>query len=208
MASNLDRSVIYTYTLQNNVSGTAQEIVEATGNADTKVKELKASEDQLSASADTATASLTRQEKQLLKQVTGLVALKGAVSGVTSGLITMGLVSESGAQKLQMLNAGFNVLTGFVTGIQALKLMNDSLTLSLLRSAIVNTYNAVIDSPWKLALVSAGLGAAAGVAIAYGASGSSPASSTTTNNIYINDTSNQAATANGLNVTIDGGRII
>jgi len=208
MASSLDRSVIYTYTLQNNVSGTAQEIVEATGNADTKVKELKASEDQLSASADTATASLTRQEKQLLKQVTGLVALKGAVSGVTSGLITMGLVSESGAQKLQMLNAGFNVLTGFVTGIQALKLMNDSLTLSLLRSAIVNTYNAVIDSPWKLALVSAGLGAAAGVAIAYGASGSSPASSTTTNNIYINDTSNQAATANGLNVTIDGGRII
>lgn len=208
MASNLDRSVIYTYTLQNNVSGTAQEIVEATGNADTKVKELKTSEDQLSASADTATASLTRQEKQLLKQVTGLVALKGAVSGVTSGLITMGLVSESGAQKLQMLNAGFNILTGFVTGIQALKLMNDSLTLSLLRSAIVNTYNAVIDSPWKLALVSAGLGAAAGVAIAYGASGSSPASSTTTNHIYIQDTSNQAATANGLNVTIDGGRII
>lgn len=208
MASNLDRSVIYTYTLQNNVSGTAQEIAEATGNADTKVKELKTSEDQLSASADTATASLTRQEKQLLKQVTGLVALKGAVSGVTSGLITMGMVSESGAQKLQMLNAGFNILTGFVTGIQALKLMNDSLTLSLLRSAIVNTYNAVIDSPWKLALVSAGLGAAAGVAIAYGASGSSPASSTTTNNIYIQDTSNQAATANGLNITIDGGRII
>lgn len=208
MASNLDRSVIYTYTLQNNVSGTAQEIAEATGNADTKVKELKTSEDQLSASVDTATASLTRQEKQLLRQVAGLVALKSAVSGVTSGLITMGLVSESGAQKLQMLNAGFNVLTGFVTGIQALKLMNDSLTLSLLRSAIVNTYNAVIDSPWKLALVSAGLGAAAGVAIAYGASGSSPASSTTTNNIYIQDTSNQAATANGLNVTIDGGRII
>lgn len=208
MASNLDRSVIYTYTLQNNVSGTAQEIAEATGNADTKVKELKTSEDQLSASVDTATASLTRQEKQLLRQVAGLVALKSAVSGVTSGLITMGLVSESGAQKLQMLNAGFNVLTGFVTGIQALKLMNDSLTLSLLRSAIVNTYNAVIDSPWKLALVSAGLGAAAGVAIAYGASGSSPASSTTTNNIYISDTSNQAATANGLNVTIDGGRII
>ncbi|MCB5286075.1 MAG: hypothetical protein LHW45_10885 [Candidatus Cloacimonetes bacterium] len=208
MASSLDRSVIYTYTLKNNVSGTAQEIVEATGNADTKVKELKTSEDQLSASADTATASLTRQEKQLLKQVTGLVALKGAVSGVTSGLITMGMVSESGAQKLQMLNAGFNILTGFVTGIQALKLMNDSLTLSLLRSAIVTTYNAVIDSPWKLALVSAGLGAAAGVAIAYGASGSSPASSTTTNNIYIQDTSNQAATANGLNVTIDGGRIL
>lgn len=208
MASNLDRSVIYTYTLQNNVSGTAQEIAEATGNADTKVKELKTSEDQLSASVDTATASLTRQEKQLLRQVAGLVALKSAVSGVTSGLITMGLVSESGAQKLQMLNAGFNILTGFVTGIQALKLMNDSLTLSLLRSAIVNTYNAVIDSPWKLALVSAGLGAAAGVAIAYGASGSSPASSTTTNNIYIQDTSNQAATANGLNVTIDGGRII
>jgi hypothetical protein len=208
MASSLDRSVIYTYTLQTNVSGTAQEIVEATGNADTKVKELKASEDQLSASADTATASLTRQEKQLLKQVTGLVALKGAVSGVTSGLITMGLVSESGAQKLQMLNAGFQVLAGFATGIKALQMMNESLNLSLLKTAILNTYNSVIDSPWKLALVSAGLGAAAGVAIAYGASGSSPASSTTTNNIYIQDTSNQAATANGLNVTIDGGRII
>lgn len=209
MASNLDRSVIYTYTIQNNVSGTAQEMAQSADTADKKVKELKTSEDQLKTSADNATTSLTKQEKQLLKQVTGLVALKGAVSGVTSGLITMGLVSDSGAQKLQMLNAGFQVLTGFVTGIQALKLMNESLNLSLLKSAILNTYNAVVESPWKLALVSAGLGAAAGVAVAYGASGSSPASGgMTTNNIYINDTSDQAATANGLNVTIDGGRII
>lgn len=207
MASNLDRSVIYTYTLKSNIAEASREIAGTAGEADANVKELATSEDRLTVSTNTATAALSQQEKQLLKQVGGLVALKSSIAGVTNGLISLNLVSESGAQKLQALNAGFQILTGFATGIKALQLMNESLNLSLLKSAILNTYNSVIESPWKLALVSAGMGAAAGVAIAYGASGSSTISNSSTN-IYIGDSSDQAATANGIGVTIDGGRIL
>lgn len=207
MASNLDRSVIYTYTLKSNISETSREIAGTAGEADASVKELATSEDRLTVSTNTATAALSQQEKQLLKQVGGLVALNSSIAGVTNGLISLNLVSESGAQKLQALNAGFQILTGFATGIKALQLMNESLNLSLLKSAILNTYNSVIESPWKLALVSAGMGAAAGVAIAYGASGSSTISNSSTN-IFIGDSSDQAATANGIGVTIDGGRIL
>lgn len=207
MASNLDRSVIYTYTLKSNIAEASREIAGTAGEADANVKELATSEDRLTVSTNTATAALSQQEKQLLKQVGGLVALKSSIAGVTNGLISLNLVSESGAQKLQALNAGFQILTGFATGIKALQLMNESLNLSLLKSAILNTYNSVIESPWKLALVSAGMGAAAGVAIAYGASGSSTISNSSTN-IFIGDSSDQAATANGIGVTIDGGRIL
>lgn len=207
MASNLDRSVIYTYTLKSNIAEASREIAGTAGEADATVKVLATSEDRLTVSTNTATAALSQQEKQLLKQVGGLVALKSSIAGVTNGLISLNLVSESGAQKLQALNAGFQILTGFATGIKALQLMNESLNLSLLKSAILNTYNSVIESPWKLALVSAGMGAAAGVAIAYGASGSSTISNSSTN-IYIGDSSDQAATANGIGVTIDGGRIL
>lgn len=206
MASNLDRSVIYTYKLESNVSEASSEISASSEEAEAKVTSLKTSEDGLQTSTKGATAALTNQQKQLAVQVTALMAVKESVSAVTSGLISMGLVSGEDAKKLQLLNAGFQTLCGFATGIKALMLINETFNLSLLKGAILSTFSAVLESPWKLALVGAGVGAAVGVAAAFGAQGGS-----TTNNtqIVIEDSSGgKAATANGINATISGGRIL
>jgi len=208
MASKLDRSVIYTYRLESNIEEKASGISTSTETADAKVKELKTSEDSLKTSTDNATGALTNQQKQLAVQVGALMAVKESVSAVTNGLISMGLVSGENAQKLQFLNAGFQTLCGFATGIKALMLINETFNLSLLKGAILTTFKSVLESPWKLALVGAGIGAAAGVALAYGVSSGGSAQTTTTNNIYVENTSGNVATANGINATISGGRII
>ena len=80
------------------------------------------------------------------------------------------------------------------------------LNLQALKGAIINTYNSVLESPWKLALVSAGAGAAIGVAAAYGTQGGSVQN--TTNNIIIRDTSGgQAQAANSISV-ITGDKVL
>lgn len=207
--ANLDRSVIYTYKLESNITAEASGVSAKAEEADAKVKTLKTSEDTLKQSTDSATGSLTNQQKQLMVQVTALMAVKQSVSAVTNGLISMGLVSGEDAKKLQLLNAGFQTLCGFATGLKALMLINETFNLSLLKTAILNTFNSILESPWKLALVGAGMGAAVGVAAAYGMSGGGGGGTTNNTQIIIEDSSGgKAATANGINATISGGRIL
>lgn len=194
--------------MKTNVREETETIKTASAEAKETVQGMKNDQEELATSANKATEALSNQQKQLLVQVGSLMAVKSAVSSVTNGLISLGIVSGEDAVKLQKVNSAIQLMAGLAQGIKALTLINEAFNLSLIKGALVSTYNAIIESPWKLALVAGGAGAAIGAVAALGIS-SLNNQGTTTNNIYIEDSSGgQAATATAISATISGGRII
>lgn len=202
--SDMDRTITYTYRILTNADAVSEDVSRKASEANAEVQALTQSEWALKVSVDSADASLKRQSSSIAEQVTLLMGMKSAVSGVTSGLIQMGIVEGENAERLQTMNQAFNVLCGFATGIKVLAGVQEALALASLKEAVISTYNSVLASPWKLALASAGLGAAAGVAMAYGTT-----STTNNTNIIIEDSSGgQASTGTKLNSVISGGKIL
>jgi len=205
--SNLDRNVVYTYRLQTNFSEVAEESSAEIGQTQQEVDRLQESMDTLGTSAEEAAEKLKATKQEVAMTVMTLTAMASAVNGVTNGLIQLGIVSEEDAETIRNVNAGFQVMIGLATGLKSLVLVQEMLNLQALKGAIINTYNSVLESPWKLALVSAGAGAAIGVAAAYGTAGGSSVQNTT-NNIVIRDVSGgQAQAANSISV-ITGGKVL
>jgi len=205
--SNLDRNVVYTYRLQTNFSEVAEESSAEIGQTQQEVDRLQESMESLGTSADIAAEKLKTTKQEVATTVMTLTAMASAVNGVTNGLIQLGIVSEEDAETIRNVNAGFQVMIGLATGLKSLVLVQEMLNLQALKGAIINTYNSVLESPWKLALVSAGAGAAIGVAAAYGTAGGSSVQNTT-NNIVIRDVSGgQAQAANSISV-ITGGKVL
>lgn len=204
--SNLDRNVIYTYRLQTNFAEVSAEAGTDIEQTQADVDRLQTSMDTLGTSAEEAKKKLKATKDEVALTAMTLTAMASAVNGVTNGLIQLGIVSGEDAEAIRNVNAGFQVMIGLATGLKSLVLVQEMLNLQALKGAIINTYNSVLESPWKLALVSAGAGAAIGVAAAYGTSGSSVQN--TTNNIIIRDTSGgQAQAANSISV-ITGGKVL
>ncbi len=204
--SDMDREVKYTFTMVDNVSSTAQDMQDSVGKANEAVKEASTEQTKLRTEADATTQAFTRQEAQFVKQVAVLMSVKTAVASVTNGLISLGVVSGDDAVKLQKLNAGFQVLTGFATGIKALQAISESLKASEMGLAVIETFRSVMNSPWKAGLVGLGVGAAGGAMAAMMSS-----SSTTNNNstqIVIENTPVQTQTATAVSSTLSGGRVI
>ncbi len=204
--SNLDRNVIYTYRLQTNFAEVSAEAGTDIEQTQADVDRLQTSMDTLGTSAEEAKKKLKATKDEVALTAMTLTAMASAVNGVTNGLIQLGIVSGEDAEAIRNVNAGFQVMIGLATGLKSLVLVQEMLNLQALKGAIINTYNSVLESPWKLALVSAGAGAAIGVAAAYGTQGSSVQN--TTNNIIIRDTSGgQAQAANSISV-ITGGKVL
>lgn len=204
--SNLDRNVIYTYRLQTNFAEVSAEAGTDIEQTQADVDRLQTSMDTLGTSAEEAKKKLKATKDEVALTAMTLTAMASAVNGVTNGLIQLGIVSGEDAEAIRNVNAGFQVMIGLATGLKSLVLVQEMLNLQALKGAIINTYNSVLESPWKLALVSAGAGAAIGVAAAYGTQGGSVQN--TTNNIIIRDTSGgQAQAANSISV-ITGGKVL
>jgi len=204
--SNLDRNVIYTYRLQTNFAEVSAEAGTDIEQTQADVDRLQTSMDTLGTSAEEAKKKLKATKDEVALTAMTLTAMASAVNGVTNGLIQLGIVSGEDAEAIRNVNAGFQVMIGLATGLKSLVLVQEMLNLQALKGAIINTYNSVLESPWKLALVSAGAGAAIGVAAAYGTQGGSVQN--TTNNIIIRDVSGgQAQAANSISV-ITGGKVL
>ena len=204
--SNLDRNVIYTYRLQTNFAEVSAEAGTDIEQTQADVDRLQTSMDTLGTSAEEAKKKLKATKDEVALTAMTLTAMASAVNGVTNGLIQLGIVSGEDAEAIRNVNAGFQVMIGLATGLKSLVLVQEMLNLQALKGAIINTYNSVLESPWKLALVSAGAGAAIGVAAAYGTQGGSVQN--TTNNIVIRDVSGgQAQAANSISV-ITGGKVL
>lgn len=205
--SNLDRNVIYTYRLQTNFAEVSAEAGTDIEQTQADVDRLQTSMDTLGTSAEEAKNKLKATKDEVALTAMTLTAMASAVNGVTNGLIQLGIVSGEDAEAIRNVNAGFQVMIGLATGLKSLVLVQEMLNLQALKGAIINTYNSVLESPWKLALVSAGAGAAIGVAAAYGTSGGGTVQNTT-NNIIIRDVSGgQAQAANSISV-ISGGKVL
>ena len=205
--SNLDRSVIYTYRIQTNFEEVSSDIARQATEAEADVDELQQSVDQLNGTADAATAHLKEMKQEVALTMAALGAMSATVNNVSNGLVTLGIVSGEDVEILKNVTAGFQLMIGMASGLKALALVQETLNLQALKGAIINTYASVLESPWKLALVSAGAGAAMGVAMAYGTQ--SGGGSQTTNNIYIRDVSGgQANAANAISATFNGGKVL
>lgn len=110
--------------------------------------------------AKVAEVTMEKQRVDAAINIAALMGMRSAVSGVTSGLIGMGMVSDETAGKLRTVNAAFSLMAGMATGIKALQLVMTGLNITNLKGAAIATYRSVMESPWKAALAGVGIGAA------------------------------------------------
>lgn len=179
MANELDRTITYSFILTDEAVDTAQNIGDASKAADADVQKVITSEKSLASSTEVAKAKLDAQKLQLASQVAIIMGVKEATSSAITGVISLGLVSDDTAVKLQKVNAAFQIMGGLATGVKAMQLAMTSLNLATLKNAVLNTYNSVVSNPGKIALLGLGVGAAAGAAIALGATYNNSTSTST-----------------------------
>lgn len=201
--SDLDRTITYTFLMVDNVSEKAGQAGRSAEESNAKVQNAIQGQQTFQKEVESTDQKIDAQSVKLTQQVAVLMGVKSATSAVISGITQLGLVSDETAQKLAMVNAGFNVLAGMATGIKSLQLAMNLLNVSSLKNALINTYNAVISNPGKTAIAAVGLGAVAGVASYFLLNNNSNSGNVTTNNstnITINDTS---APSDGAKKTAD-----
>lgn len=208
----LDSNIRYIFTMTDNVSSATDTISDSATEAQNQLHQVQVQQENLEAQTNRTNEALTKQQAQFLTNAAVLMTMQGSVSAITGGLISLGIVTGDDAEKLNMLNAGFQVLTGFVQGIQALQAVSEMLKTSELGLAIIETFRSVMESPWKAALVGIGVGAAGGAlaALMSSSGGSSSVSTSSTNSTIIiqNTARDNVSTANGINARISGGRIL
>lgn len=194
----------YVFALKDDTSATAKVMSDSAQEADESVKQLKDSEVELRIQTDETTMALDRQQVNILTQLTALMGMKESVSAVTSGLIGLGLVSDDTAQKLGMVNAGFSLLSGAVTGIKALQAVMTTLNATTAINGVITSFTAMLKNPAAMAGVGIAMGTAAGVAGAFLLTQNT--SNNRTANITVMDTTPQAAT-NEIFQIVNGGAL-
>ncbi len=139
----------FTLNAVDNVSPTAQRIAD--------------SQRQIADGAQQAQRSLDSTTMSFVAQLAAAQALKSGIDGVRQGLVALQLVDDQTARSLEKVSAATNVVIGTFQLYKGLQPVLAATRASLLSLAAVETYRSVLSSPWKLALVGAGIGAAAGV---------------------------------------------
>jgi chromosome condensin MukBEF ATPase and DNA-binding subunit MukB len=182
-----NRTITWAFKIADNVTEGADEAAAAAEKAGKQTDEAKAKQEELKNTVDKTTAGITAQQARLAMQVTVIVGLQGAVSGLTSGIKALGITSDATNEKLTKINAAFQIMGGLANTVKALQLAMSMLNLATVKNALLNTYNAVVSNPAAIALVGAGAGAAVTAAVILGAQSGS--SSTSTTNITVNGTS-------------------
>ena len=154
--------------------------------------------------ADDAMQQLQRQSQQLdmMTQLTALMGMREGVSAITGGLIGLGVVAGEDAEQLNKINAAFSLMAGAVTTLKTLQAVQMTLNTAEASGAVITAFRAAVSNPLGIAMVGAGLGAAAGVA------GALLLSNSTTNNSNVNvtiqDTTPQEAVSDVYQVVTGG----
>lgn len=181
-----NRTITWAFKIANNVTEGADEAAAAAENAGKQTDTAKAKQEELKNTVDKTNAGITAQQARLAMQVTVIVGLQGAVSGLTSGIKALGITSDATNEKLTKINAAFQIMGGLANTVKALQLAMSMLNIATLKNALLNTYNAVVSNPAAIALVGAGAGAAVTAAVILGAQSGGSGASTT--NITVNGT--------------------
>ena len=162
-----DTDVVYTFRAEDQISGP-----------------MKKAEDQLNKTKEASDRCTDAQEKAILKSVevmTALHAVQSGLSAVTSSVKTLGLVDEETAVSLQKVTAGIQLVVGTAQAVKGVVTLFQTLNAVLKTTAIVSTFAAIAENPWKGALVVGGAGLAAGAVAGYLYSNTQNTNNTTIN---------------------------
>jgi len=126
-----------------------------------------------------------------IKQIATVRALHGGLGSITSGMETLGLISDDTAAALNKVNAAVGIVAGSFQLLKAGQAILETLKVTELGLAAVETFRSVLNNPAAIAIV----GMAAGAAIGAGAALYSQSSSSTTVNQTVNFNGGSASAA-------------
>ena len=182
-ATELSKTFVYSFKLEDNVSTAARQMTDSSKQAQTEIDNLNAKQAQAQAEIDQTNQKLQSQQLSVVTQLTALMGFREAVSAVTGGLIGLGIVSDETAVQLQKINAAFSIFAGAVSTIKAVQAVMTTLNGATALNAVLNSFNAVLQSPAKMAAVGLAAGAAVGVAGAFLMTNNTTNNSSTTINV-------------------------
>lgn len=156
--------------------------------------------------AKEAEVAMRKQREDAAIGIAALMGMQSAVSGVTSGLIGLGMVSEETAGTLRKVNAAFQIMTGLAAGVKALQIVTATLNMTNLKGAAIATYRSVLESPWKAALAGVGVGAA-GALVGSLVLGGNRTENVTTVNVIGKPDEDTKKTSEEVIMVIEGGTI-
>ena len=189
--TDLNKNIVWAFTLEDNVSTAAKRMSDAASQADADLDNLEAKQAQTRDSVDRTEQKLQSQQLTVVTQLTALMGFREAVSAVTGGIIGLGIVSDETAVNLNKINAAFSIFAGAVSTIKAVQAVMTTLNGATALNAVLNSFNAVLQSPAKLAVVGLAAGAAVGAAGAFLMTNNTTNNSSTTINVA-NTTPTQA----------------
>ena len=198
--TDLNKVVQYTFVLADNVSQTAKSAGDSLDTANAKIDAFERN----SKEAEQAAQSLdtTVRQVDLVTQLTAVMGFREATSAITGGLIGLGIAEGEAAEQLNKLNAGFSIFAGAVTTIKSVQAVMTTLNGATAVNNALNAFNAVLQSPARMAAVGLAAGAAAGVAGALLITNNSSTSNSTS--ITVQDTTPQQATSEIYRVVAGG----
>ena len=189
--TDLNKTIIYAFKLEDNVTSTARQMSQATEEAGKDLDDLNTKQQQTQLEIDQTKKKLDTQQLSVLTQLTAIMGLREAISATTSGLIGLGVVTDEQAEALNKLNAGFSIFAGVVTTLKSVQAVMTTLNGATAVNAALNAFNAVLQSPGKMALVGLAAGATIGAAGAFLVTNNN--SSTSTTNITVDSSTPKKA---------------
>jgi hypothetical protein len=159
-------------------------VCEAVDNVTPVTDKIAANQERVISASDSANISF-------IKQIATVRALHGGLAGITSGMETLGLISDDTAASLNKVNAAVGIVAGSFQLLKAGQAILETLKVTELGLAAVETYRSVLNNPAAIALV----GVAAGAAIGAGAALYANNSSSTTVNQTVNFNGGAASVA-------------
>lgn len=173
----MDQQVRFALSLEDNVSATSEKMV--------------GSQTALKGAVAGTTIAVDQQSMSFVKQVIAVSAVGRGIRSINNGLISLGLVSDETAAKLQKINAAVGMVVGSFQLVKGSIQIVKSLTAAEGLLAGVRTYNSVLKNPAMLSVVPVGLSAAAGVG-GYFAGKNSQNNSTVNQTVTINPYASQS----------------
>ena len=184
MADN-NRQINYSIIVTDHVSDTAKTMGDNAKEADVDVRQLTASEERLNVEAKQTSAVIAQQKVDLVAQLAVIMSVRESFGALSGGIIAMGLVSDETAESLMKVNAGLQILGGMATMVKTVQLAMETFNLSVLKNAILNTYNATVSNPGRAVLAGVAIGGAVGAGVALGGYFLSQHNTTNTNQTTI-----------------------
>lgn len=142
--------VYFTFTVNDNVTATTEQMV--------------ATQSKFEGQVDKSTASVDRQNMSFLVQMEAARGLYRGVSMLSRSAQQLGLISEGAAMGLMKVQAGLGLVVGAYSMLKASAKIVESLRTATVGLAVVESYRKVLANPAAIALVIGGAAAAGGLA--------------------------------------------